>query len=67
MSNIIIIYVSHFLQKSSDCSDAPTEPHHLWEYPGQPLTQQFELMTFDFSQSIPEEKIVRSGNLGFSR
>eukprot|EP00057_Strongylocentrotus_purpuratus_P017614 XP_011672088.1 PREDICTED: protein arginine N-methyltransferase 7 [Strongylocentrotus purpuratus] len=54
------------VQKSSDCSDAATDPHHLWEYPGRPLTQQFELMTFDFSKAIPEEKLVRNGVIDFS-
>ncbi|XP_063970018.1 protein arginine N-methyltransferase 7-like isoform X1 [Lytechinus pictus] len=57
----------NIVQKSSECTDAPTEPHHLWEYPGRSLTQQFELMTFDFSKPIPEGKSVRNGVVDFCR
>ncbi|XP_071503684.1 protein arginine N-methyltransferase 7-like [Diadema antillarum] len=55
----------NLVQKASECSDAATEPHHLWEYPGRPLTQGFEVMTFDFSQDIPTDKVITSGRVDF--
>ncbi|XP_038070296.1 protein arginine N-methyltransferase 7-like [Patiria miniata] len=49
------------VQSSSAISDAPTEPHHLWEYPGQALSQDFNLMEFDFCQPVPTDTQTQSG------
>uniref|UniRef100_A0A3Q1F0C8 Protein arginine N-methyltransferase n=1 Tax=Acanthochromis polyacanthus TaxID=80966 RepID=A0A3Q1F0C8_9TELE len=33
------------------------EPHPLWEYPCRALTQSESVMTFDFTQSVPQQPI----------
>ncbi|PIK44496.1 hypothetical protein BSL78_18668 [Apostichopus japonicus] len=39
-------------QRAAKDTDAKEEPHHLWEYPGCPLTSDFDLMQFDFTSCI---------------
>ncbi|XP_022092026.1 protein arginine N-methyltransferase 7-like isoform X2 [Acanthaster planci] len=53
------------VQTSSAISDEATEPHPLWEYPGQALTSDFELMEFDFTQLVPTDIRTFSGMVEF--
>lgn len=39
------------------------EPHHVWEYPCRALTQDSTIMTFDFTRSVPAEKIKTEGDI----
>ncbi|CAF98945.1 unnamed protein product, partial [Tetraodon nigroviridis] len=43
------------------------EPHPLWEYPCRALTSSEAVMTFDFTQQLPQEPIVSQGSLPFTR
>ncbi|XP_041375692.1 protein arginine N-methyltransferase 7-like isoform X2 [Gigantopelta aegis] len=49
------------IQNSRQVSDVSVEPQPLWEYPGKPLTQEREIISFDFtnnSRIASEEKTV---------
>ena len=50
---------SLLFQESADLSDHYMEPHPLWEYPGQPVTDQFSLMTFDFSRPLSGIRTIK--------
>lgn len=39
------------------------EPHHVWEYPCRALTQESSIMTFDFTKSVPSEKMTTEGDI----
>lgn len=52
-------------QKAIKDSDAKEEPHHLWEYPGQPLTADFNIMEFNFMETIPSVPIEVVGEVPF--
>uniref|UniRef100_A0A3P8SCB4 Protein arginine N-methyltransferase n=1 Tax=Amphiprion percula TaxID=161767 RepID=A0A3P8SCB4_AMPPE len=43
------------------------EPHPLWEYPCRALTRSESVMTFDFTQSVPQQPISSQGSLPFIR
>ena len=43
------------------------EPHHVWEYPCRALTQDSTIMTFDFTRSVPAEKIKTEGDIKILR
>ena len=43
------------------------EPHHLWEYPCRALTEEFTIMTFDFTSNIPNQKMTSEGNVSLKR
>ena len=38
------------------------EPHALWEYPNRLLTQPFKVMTFEFTDLVPESDINSKGS-----
>lgn len=53
---------------NSESSDGiALEPHHLWEYPCHPLTQEFTLMEFDFTSNIPSQKMAGKGEAKLTR
>lgn len=55
-------------QRSLDFRESrEAEPHHLWEYPCRALTQSTDVMTFDFTQCLPQEPISSQGSLPFTR
>jgi len=39
------------------------EPHALWEYPNKLLTQPFQVMTFQFTELVPENDMNSKGSL----
>ena len=43
------------------------EPHHLWEYPSRALTQEFTIMTFDFTSDVPSQKMTTEGDVKLTR
>ena len=50
------------MQKSAEISDAYMEPQPLWEYPGNPMSDVFNLMHFDFTKPLKGVKtITREG------
>ncbi|XP_072013956.1 protein arginine N-methyltransferase 7-like [Amphiura filiformis] len=55
----------NIVQRSSELSDADTEPQPLWEYPGKALTHDFDLMTFDFTKPMPATNAVECGQVPF--
>lgn len=53
------------LQKAIKDSDAKEEPHHLWEYPGRPLTADFNIMELNFMETVPSVPIEVVGEVPF--
>ncbi|XP_002735081.2 protein arginine N-methyltransferase 7-like [Saccoglossus kowalevskii] len=53
------------IQKSMEYSDRGAEPHPLWEYPCRPLTQDIDLLNFDFSKILTEKMLRTSGSVAF--
>ncbi|XP_070575003.1 protein arginine N-methyltransferase 7-like [Ptychodera flava] len=53
------------VQKSMNYSDKGAEAQPLWEYPSRPLTQDFDLLTFDFTKPIPEKDVSVNGTIDF--
>ncbi|XP_043083667.1 protein arginine N-methyltransferase 7 isoform X2 [Puntigrus tetrazona] len=42
------------------------EPHPLWEYPCRALTKPQPVMTFDFTQCVPEQPVSGDGTVPFT-
>uniref|UniRef100_A0A671WSQ9 Protein arginine N-methyltransferase n=1 Tax=Sparus aurata TaxID=8175 RepID=A0A671WSQ9_SPAAU len=60
--------MDEMVQQSLDFRESrEAEPHPLWEYPCRALTQSTAVMTFDFTQSVPQEPISSQGSLPFLR
>uniref|UniRef100_A0A671WNV5 Protein arginine N-methyltransferase n=1 Tax=Sparus aurata TaxID=8175 RepID=A0A671WNV5_SPAAU len=56
--------MDEMVQQSLDFRESrEAEPHPLWEYPCRALTQSTAVMTFDFTQSVPQEPISSQGSL----
>lgn len=56
------------LQRSLDFRESrEAEPHPLWEYPCRALTQSTSVMTFDFTQCVPQQPISSQGSLPLIR
>lgn len=56
------------LQQSLDFHESrEAEPHPLWEYPCRALTQSKAVMTFDFTQCVPQQPIISQGSLPLIR
>lgn len=56
------------VQRSLDFRESrEAEPHPLWEYPCRALTPAAGVMTFDFTQCVPQDPIVSEGSLPFIR
>ena len=54
----IVSYLSLSLQNASNIADDIVEPHPLWEYPGVPLTNTFDLLNLDLSKPLKGVKTV---------
>lgn len=55
-------------QQSLDYREShEAEPHPLWEYPCRALTASAAVMTFDFTQCLPQMPIISQGSLPFTR
>ncbi|KAJ0068921.1 hypothetical protein NL108_014900 [Boleophthalmus pectinirostris] len=60
--------MDQMIQKSVEYRESrEAEPHSLWEYPGRALTHSAEVMTFDFTQCVPEQPLRSQGALPFTR
>uniref|UniRef100_A0A8C1VR23 Protein arginine N-methyltransferase 7 n=1 Tax=Cyprinus carpio TaxID=7962 RepID=A0A8C1VR23_CYPCA len=42
------------------------EPHPLWEYPCRALTKPCPVLTFDFTQCVPEQPVNSDGTVAFT-
>jgi len=45
-------------QTASDLTDAYLEPQPLWEYPGKPISDQFDILHLDFSRPLNTIKVI---------
>uniref|UniRef100_A0A1A7X107 Protein arginine N-methyltransferase n=2 Tax=Iconisemion striatum TaxID=60296 RepID=A0A1A7X107_9TELE len=60
--------MDEMVQRSLDFRESrEAEPHPLWEYPCRALTQSTAVMTFDFTQCVPQQPISSQGFLPFIR
>lgn len=60
--------MDEMVQKSLDFRESrEAEPHPLWEYPCRALTRSESVMTFDFTQSVPQQPISSQGSLPLIR
>ncbi|KAK2140166.1 hypothetical protein LSH36_1457g00024 [Paralvinella palmiformis] len=53
--------LSHFdkvIETASDLTDAYLEPQPLWEYPGKPISDQFDILHLDFSRPLNTIKVI---------
>lgn len=56
------------VQRSLDFRESrEAEPHPLWEYPCRALSPPAAVMTFDFTQSLPQQPISSEGSLPLTR
>ncbi|XP_034033034.1 protein arginine N-methyltransferase 7 [Thalassophryne amazonica] len=63
-----ITAMDEMVQRSLDFRESrEAEPHPLWEYPCRALTRSTSIMTFDFTQCVPQQPIVSMGSLPFTR
>ncbi|XP_057692957.1 protein arginine N-methyltransferase 7 isoform X2 [Corythoichthys intestinalis] len=60
--------MEEMIQKSLDFRESrEAEPHPLWEYPCRALTKSSAVMTFDFTQCVPQQPLISHGSLPFIR
>uniref|UniRef100_A0A7N8YF69 Protein arginine N-methyltransferase n=1 Tax=Mastacembelus armatus TaxID=205130 RepID=A0A7N8YF69_9TELE len=60
--------MNEMVQQSLDFRESrEAEPHPLWEYPCRALTQSKAVMTFDFTQCVPQQPVCNQGSLPFGR
>ncbi|KAM9808294.1 protein arginine N-methyltransferase 7 [Neosynchiropus ocellatus] len=60
--------MDQMVQASLDFRESrEAEPHPLWEYPCRALTRAAKVMTFDFTQCVPQQPISSQGSLPFTR
>ncbi|KAM9375966.1 protein arginine N-methyltransferase 7 isoform 2-T2 [Pholidichthys leucotaenia] len=60
--------MDEMVQHSLDFRESrEAEPHPLWEYPCRALTQSTSVMTFNFTQCVPQQPISSQGSLPFIR
>uniref|UniRef100_A0A8C2XUT4 Protein arginine N-methyltransferase n=1 Tax=Cyclopterus lumpus TaxID=8103 RepID=A0A8C2XUT4_CYCLU len=60
--------MDEMVQKSLDFRESrEAEPHPLWEYPCRALTRSTGVMTFDFTQRVPQQPISSQGSLPLIR
>ena len=43
------------------------EPHSMWEYPCRALSEVFNVLRFDFTSQIPDEKQEVNSTIEFTR
>uniref|UniRef100_A0A7N6BI46 Protein arginine N-methyltransferase n=1 Tax=Anabas testudineus TaxID=64144 RepID=A0A7N6BI46_ANATE len=60
--------MDEMVQKSLDFRESlEAEPHPLWEYPCRALSDSAAVMTFDFTQCVPQQPVSSQGSLPFRR
>lgn len=60
--------MDEMIQRSLDFRESrEAEPHSLWEYPCRALTASAAVMTFDFTQCVPQKPISSQGSLPLLR
>lgn len=60
--------MDEMVQRSLDFRESrEAEPHPLWEYPCRALSPSAAVMTFDFTQCLPQQPISSQGSLPFTR
>ncbi|XP_026166377.1 protein arginine N-methyltransferase 7 isoform X2 [Mastacembelus armatus] len=60
--------MNEMVQQSLDFRESrEAEPHPLWEYPCRALTQSKAVMTFDFTQCVPQQPVCNQGSLPLLR
>ncbi|KAK7915358.1 hypothetical protein WMY93_011119 [Mugilogobius chulae] len=60
--------MDEMIQKSLNfCESHEAEPHSLWEYPCRALTSSTEVMSFNFTQCVPQKPLTSQGSLRFTR
>ncbi|KAK0156199.1 Protein arginine N-methyltransferase 7 [Merluccius polli] len=60
--------MDEMVQRSLDFRESrEAEPHPLWEYPCRALTQPTAVMTFDFTQCVPQQPIHAQGSFPIVR
>lgn len=60
--------MDEMIQRSLDFRESrEAEPHSLWEYPCRALTASAAVMTFDFTQCVPQKLNTTRGSLPFLR
>ncbi|XP_056596506.1 protein arginine N-methyltransferase 7 [Triplophysa dalaica] len=60
--------MDEMIQRSLDFRESwEAEPHPLWEYPCRALAKPRPVMTFDFTQCVPEQPINKQGTVPFTR
>ncbi len=56
----------NLIHKGCESTDAYLEPQPLWEYPGFPLTEEFDILSLDFTQPLNSIKTMeREGFVEF--
>lgn len=59
--------MDEMIQRSLDFRESrEAEPHPLWEYPCRALAKPCPVMTFDFTQCVPEQPINSQGTVPFT-
>ncbi|KAK2867103.1 hypothetical protein Q8A67_025220 [Cirrhinus molitorella] len=59
--------MDEMIQQSLDYRESwEAEPHPLWEYPCHALTKPQPVMTFDFTQCVPEQPVNSEGTVPFT-
>uniref|UniRef100_A0A673IZ35 Protein arginine N-methyltransferase n=1 Tax=Sinocyclocheilus rhinocerous TaxID=307959 RepID=A0A673IZ35_9TELE len=57
--------MDEMIQQSLDYRESlEAEPHPLWEYPCHALTKPHPVLTFDFTQCVPEQPVNSDGTVG---
>lgn len=60
--------MDEMIQRSLDFRESrEAEPHALWEYPCRALTHSTAVMSFDFTQCVPQKPITSQGSQPFLR
>ncbi|XP_057186154.1 protein arginine N-methyltransferase 7 [Triplophysa rosa] len=60
--------MDEMIRRSLDFRESwEAEPHPLWEYPCRALAKPRPVMTFDFTQCVPEQPINKQGTVPFTR
>uniref|UniRef100_A0A8C1T834 Protein arginine N-methyltransferase n=1 Tax=Cyprinus carpio TaxID=7962 RepID=A0A8C1T834_CYPCA len=59
--------MDEMIQQSLDYRESwEAEPHPLWEYPCRALTKPQPVLTFDFTQCVPEQPVNSDGTVPFT-
>ncbi|XP_026094644.1 protein arginine N-methyltransferase 7-like [Carassius auratus] len=59
--------MDEMIQRSLDYRESlEAEPHPLWEYPCRALTKPRPVLTFDFTQCVPEQPVNSDGTVAFT-